>query len=367
MDPVVRKHMPELDTLRGVAILLAFTYHGMYWTVPQDKLTSSARFVSSAFRGGWSGVQLFFVLSGFLITGILFDSIGQTRYFRTFYWRRALRILPAFTLTIALLVILGLVSWKFTLLSVVFLANVSPLMGVPMQYPVLWSLAVEEHFYALWPAIVYRISARTVAIISATLIIVQPLFRGLAFSGGYSEGLSFYTWFNLDGLALGALLAFLGRTASRKTFRSVGIVASTLGVSATITLTLNHLWSRTTLWGAAFQSTVIYLMFGGLLVSFLVVGSSSRREIVNVRILQWFGYISYGLYLIHLLCFDLYDRLNHWGTPHDVASISVRFAVAGGISIAAAALSRTLFENRFLALKDRTGLGTPQLVHGQSV
>src|SRR4051812_24673193 len=127
MSALVRKRMPELDTLRGVAILLVVLYHGLFWSLQDDRLTSSARQIGLLFRGGWCGVQLFFVLSGFLITGILIDAKGRPHYFRTFYLRRALRILPALFLFIAILIVTRAVTWTFALLSIAFLANVAPL------------------------------------------------------------------------------------------------------------------------------------------------------------------------------------------------------------------------------------------------
>ena len=100
---------------------------------------------------GGVGVNLFFVLSGFLITGILVNSRSNPDYYRRFYTRRALRILPAFYATLLLLMLGGWIGWRFFLASILFLANSANLVGVAIQYGPLWSLAVEEHFYMFWP------------------------------------------------------------------------------------------------------------------------------------------------------------------------------------------------------------------------
>jgi peptidoglycan/LPS O-acetylase OafA/YrhL len=142
MDKLIRPVMPELDSLRGIAILLVLFFHGFsYPGLAWSHFKGPARLFVSASAGGWSGVYLFFVLSGFLITGILLDSKPKPHYYRRFYIRRALRILPAFYLLLVLLVVLPRtgwlegrrVGWPFIGLSFLYLANLTPLFGVPAQ------------------------------------------------------------------------------------------------------------------------------------------------------------------------------------------------------------------------------------------
>src|SRR5262249_14959626 len=144
--PLLRGHMPELDSVRGLAILMVLVYHGLYWAIRLERFPYLERAVLTAAWTGRLGVNLFFVLSGFLITQLMAESKGKENYYTRFYWRRALRILPAYFATLALLGILG-TSPAFLGLSAVYLANLTPLFGVVIAYPVLWSLAVEEHFY----------------------------------------------------------------------------------------------------------------------------------------------------------------------------------------------------------------------------
>ena len=136
--------MPELDSMRGIAVLMVLFLHGM--AAPLNaSLSRLGQTMLSVSQYGGVGVNLFFVLSGFLITGILIVQ-GPSDYYRRFYARRALRILPALYATLIVLLLGGLIGWRFVMVSLLFLANFAPLLGLPLQYPVLWSLAVEEQF-----------------------------------------------------------------------------------------------------------------------------------------------------------------------------------------------------------------------------
>ena len=111
--------------------------------------------------------------------------------------------------------------------------------------------------------------------------------------------------------------------------------------------------------GAALQQTTINIFFAGVLLLFLLLGTSNRLKYVNSSIFQFFGYISYGLYLSHLLAFRQYDRIvrAHWPqllpTSYHFELVVLKFAVAGGFAVGAAYLSRRFFEARFLLLKNR--------------
>jgi peptidoglycan/LPS O-acetylase OafA/YrhL len=161
-DSLLRTRMPELDTIRGIAVLLVVFFHGFGFRYGLQGLSGFPKLFVAATLPGWMGVNLFFVLSGFLITGILLDTKSRADYYRRFYVRRALRILPLYYAVLLLLAILtrtGWVnrqaSWAYLSLSFFYLSNVTELFGVLSQYTVLWSLAVEEHFYLLWPAAVH--------------------------------------------------------------------------------------------------------------------------------------------------------------------------------------------------------------------
>jgi peptidoglycan/LPS O-acetylase OafA/YrhL len=144
--------MPELDTLRGVAVLgvlLLLLLHAFYWRYAGLSFGPWARRFLAATQPGSTGVNLFFVFSGFLIMGILLDSKDKPHFYRRFYTRRALRILPAYYSLLILLLLLRTSSVAFVGLSFFYLANMTDFFGVASDYGPLWSLAVEEHFYIL--------------------------------------------------------------------------------------------------------------------------------------------------------------------------------------------------------------------------
>lgn len=215
--PLLRRKMPELDSVRGVAILMVLFYHGFATRQDPDAFTGLAKFFVRSLSLGWTGVNLFFALSGFLITGILLDSKDHPQFYRRFYLRRALRILPAYYALLILLAWLGRygmqgenISFAFLGLSAIYLANVTVFFGVPMQFPVLWSLAVEEHFYLIWPAAVRNMSRRAIGIVAVVIAVASTLARVITWRMGL-DFFAHYTWMVADGLALGSLLAVLMR------------------------------------------------------------------------------------------------------------------------------------------------------------
>ena len=358
--------MPELDTLRGVAVLLVLFFHGFGFEFTTRGLTGVARLFVAATLPGWAGVNLFFVLSGFLITGILLDSQKRPDYYRRFYFRRALRILPVYYAVLALLAVLprlGWVdrrtSWEFLALCCVYLANMAALFGVPMQYGVLWTLAIEEHFYLFWPAVVRAAPRSSVALTGVAIFVFCPMLRLLYCLRGYDVGQG-YTWLYADGLALGAVLAALirGPLGTRN-----GMVRVMAGLGAASLLLFGggahfgiFLASRFT--GLVLRHTALNLLFGSSILLTLLIGTSRWRAVVNRPVLQFFGFISYGLYLLHMLVFDMVDRgLRVWlpgwvATSGHIGLIVFRFCLGAGAAIGIACLSRWYFEEFFLRMKE---------------
>ena len=377
-EKLIRSAMPELDTVRGLAILLVLFFHGFGFQFASAPLPRLAHLFVVATMPGWVGVNLFFVLSGFLITGILLDSRNHPHYYRRFYVRRALRILPAYYAFLALLAIAPRtgwldhrqVSWQFIGLSFVYLSNVTTLFAVPMQYGALWSLAVEEHFYLGWPFVVRATSRKSLAMCALSIVLICPVLRTIAFMRGdqYAAG---YTWLVADGLAVGSLLGLLSRgwLSDRKRMKWVSI-SSMSGAVALLTLgaPFGILLNRNLL-GGALRPTALNVFFAGALGSLLVIGTSSLKWIVHRPVLQFFGRISYGLYLFHMLAFDFADHLlgllvrnAEQLVPHNFPLMCLRFAIAATLATMIAVLSRKYFEERFLLLKER--LAAPAENHG---
>ena len=353
--------MPELDTIRGLAILGVVLYHTFYWAVDMSFFSPWKRGFLSLMSTGQFGVNLFFVLSGFLITGILLDSRERTDYYGRFYYRRSLRILPAYYFTIFLLIVFGMTSRGFLLMSLAYSANLSGLFGIVLSYPVLWSLAVEEHFYLLWPATVKRLGSSTLLVLLAGIVVLCPVSRYLyhlhAVRVDVFGDYGYYTWNNADGLALGAIIAILVRKKNwgRSEVRRLAMAAFLLALLVTAVGYPGILtrWSGV---GEALQIVPWNLAFGGLLCLFLLLGSSRWKRVVTPAPLIFFGSISYGLYLYHLIVYCGYDwmaermhlkaRLGLW--EHDW----LRALLAGGTAVLVSYLSRKYFEGPFLRLKD---------------
>jgi peptidoglycan/LPS O-acetylase OafA/YrhL len=363
---LIRANMPELDFVRGIAILAVFLLHAFFWTSSNFNNSQSLSGLSKLFvmltQSGWLGVQLFFVLSGFLITGILLDSKNRPDYYKRFYTRRALRILPAYIALLLILLILGAIGWKFLILSVLFASNLFALFGVALQYGPLWSLAVEEQFYLIWPQFVRRFSRKTLAIIACAIVILVPFLRLFVFIKKPETDLFYYTWFVIDGLASGALLSLYLRSEkmSRKKALYTGMVLLMAGSLIIIIGAPFGVLSRANVLGAAMQLFPWNILFAGFIAIVLILGTSKWKKFVNIAWVRYFGRISYGLYLIHLLIFLDFDSMTLKISPalnayfrSTFPGLFLRFLIAGGISIIIAAVSRKYFEEFFLKLKDK--------------
>ncbi len=369
---ILRPVMPELNAVRGVAILMVFLFHAFEDFNPAaSNVPAWEHLFLSTVSLGWIGVNLFFVLSGFLITGILLDSANRPRYYSRFYSRRALRILPAYYLLIVVLVLLSRISfvtrrtsWAFAGLSVFYLSNITPLLGVPRDYAPLWSLAVEEHFYLVWPAAVRFFKGGGLLIAAALICISEPVLRVFATArGGLWWGP--YTWLSADGLALGALLALFARSTrgSRVNILRLAGLSALVGI---VTLAATVAVPR--YMAISLRATCVNYIALGFLAAVLWLGTGPYKGLVNLKILLFFGFISYGFYLIHALIFSLYNNVSVKFWPFFTVGDSfgkclLRLLVALIIATAVAYISRITCEEFFLRIKDKPDKQVnPQLV-----
>jgi peptidoglycan/LPS O-acetylase OafA/YrhL len=354
---LIRAYMPELDSVRGIAILAVVLFHGM--ARPLHAVSTFGTFLFSITQYGWVGVNLFFVLSGFLITGLLLDSKQRPDYFRHFYVRRALRILPALYSTLLVLLAGGWISYRYTAISLLFLANFAGLLGVKLGYGTLWSLAVEEHFYMIWPFVVRRCSLRRLAILAAVVALGSPVLRILLLVGkpDPQHFVFLYTWFNLDGLAMGALLAVWLRLPSFRRYQLARVAAPVTVTSGVVFFfLLGRPWAEATVLKSACN-----LGFAGFLACVLMIGTSDWKILVDRPILKFFGFISYGLYLVHLLAFHLTEVLLSRPLAALIASdkplLAAFLRFGGGLALgtAIAYASRRSLEEVFLRIGRRSG------------
>ena len=354
---IVRPYMPELDSVRGIAILMVLFFHGLARPLGAP-LPGWARALLSISNVGWTGVNLFFVLSGFLITGILLDSRQRPDYFQRFYFRRATRILPALYITLGSLWLIGQISWRFVALSAFFLANSVNFFGLVLQYGPLWSLAVEEHFYLIWPSLIRKCKNSSLVLALGLICLGTPALRWVGYANGSLQpGTTiFNTWFNLDGLALGSLLALWVRhfSFSRRRLLGMATAGMVVGVAGFLILPRNSVAQ------ASLISMCCNLASAGLLGGMLLAGTSRWRFLVDRPVLKFFGFISYGLYLIHVLTFRLAEELLAplWtgliARQGAASAMLLRFVAGAGLGVAIAYLSRRSLEEKFLRMRFST-------------
>ena len=362
--------LPGLDGVRGLAILMVLAVHFVGDATPT---TWGERLAVKLANYGMFGVDLFFVLSGFLITGLLLDSKGDPHYFRNFYARRTLRIFPLYYAVLALLFIVlprllavpaplaearAHQGWLWTYTANFFIAAKGTWALSYVSH--FWSLAIEEHFYLLWPFVVLAVRRDTLERICLVVIGAALALRiGLSLAGVSDLSISVLTPCRVDALCLGGLLAAVGRRdvgaarLVRQSGRAVlAVGAITLAVSAWCALTKSGLALLHPIRG-----TLLALFFGALtLTSVQDPGASFVARVFHARWLRTFGKYSYGLYVYHgvlsqhMLTLRTQDRLEALLGGHSIA-IAAQAGLGVAISFVVAALSYELFEKKFLGLK----------------
>lgn len=385
-----RPYYSSFNGLRGIAILLVFLRH-------YAGLASTWR----PFQAMWIGVDLFFVLSGFLITGILFDSLNNPYFFRSFYIRRALRILPLYLALFAIFFALsvffpGAGSNHSSVLFLLYIGNlVVPILDlakhpatvvrllihhrvVTLALGHLWSLCIEEQFYLIWPLVVFFVKDRQRLMkVALSGVLLTIGLRSIAFllaphsllEAGfiYSE-----TFFRCDSLLIGAWCALWLRGVSLSS-NELRIKAYAWGVPAAATTLLGCLltlgrWPR--LFTNPFISTVGYTgiaITAGSLVILSVDEASWLSSILRLPGLSTLGSLSYGFYLFHDLPRVLFETF----LLHHPQSLLLRWLAVPSlfaVILTVSWFSFRFYETPFLRLKSRlaTGKRSPQKASNQA-
>lgn len=367
-----KDHLPELDGLRGIAVLLVLWQHVPPMIVPyavfraQRAMFGEMRngewpvyidgFRDSLLRAGYLGVDVFFVLSGFLITRILLVDKAASVPLRHFLARRFLRIFPIYYLT---LVVAWLVRPAPDLpYCAVYLSNfyysVQGIAGAALPHS--WSLAVEEHFYLLWPPAVYLCSDRRARKIAAFVVVPGAIACAVGCAWYWRDEPSFLTRllqygtpFRALSLTLGALLAF-GEArvrANRSRWLVIGLVAIVVGYALHV---VPPFAGRAMTGSTGFR---VLVLLGFALTSFGLVttsivcsaGRSIFARLLRSRLLRWVGKISYGLYLYH---FVVYRWTGVYELKVDDPSAPLHMAVAIVLAFVVAAVSFRFIERPIL-------------------
>lgn len=365
--------MPQLDGLRGVAILLVLLLHHLGG--------SRLPVLGAGFRIGWIGVDLFFVLSGFLITRILVSTRDCSNYFSAFYARRALRIWPVYTLTLVFAFTVAPrlgehLAFDFSAADVLvhafYVQNVAHAGQYgPWPLKVTWSLAIEEQFYFLWPLGVWLLRDRLGSLrrLAAAAIVAAPLARLAALAAGATPLLVYtHTGFRVDALAVGCFCALVGgeeaavprrscaRLAASALLPGAGLAYGVLGGNALIDSSAPVALPVAAAMAATF--TLLAVGFGGVL-TLLLAPSPAARAAFTWAPLRLVGKVSYGLYVYHGITIHLdhglYRPLLAELLPAQAASLARPLGLALGVAtlVAMTWVSWTFLERPLLSLKDR--------------
>lgn len=356
-----QNYIPALDSLRGIAILLVITFHyfGAYFHL---------------FSFGWSGVDLFFVLSGYLITSRLAATRKDPNYFSKFYRNRALRILPLYYLVLILCYIgfnflakeshPGLQYYSRNAASFfLFLDNWTMIKtNVPAENQLqhFWSLAVEEQFYIIWPLIIYFLADKKnllVFLFAAILLIISARsFLYLKYPGFVNYPHYFYNTFcRMDGFIIGAIVYFIQLKKIEKYFKYF--------FPLTLLILIVGIAIEGTDFIGPFMSTVGYslvaIFYGGLvLFATKRETQKSRAVILNSNWLVFLGKISYGLYIFHWLVLrflqgKIIHYLDFYFSASQQLALWISLFICLIISLLLSIISYFYFELYFLKRKVR--------------
>ncbi len=377
--PNLDQHIPVLDGFRGFAVILVLLLH---WDPFSHAGGVDIPYYLRFFRIGWIGVELFFVLSGFLITGILLKTKEHPRYFLNFYARRALRIFPLYYLVlIVALIILPLFHWyepsEFGSFSSwgwysywVFLSNFAMGIGYAKHnyLVVTWSLSMEEQFYLLWPLLMFRYSPTAIFRFGLAYLCLIPFARAFMLYGLGNSVLmvDYLTPVRLDSIVAGSILQIWLRTASdlkiSQLCKSARILFpfSLFGLLIVLFIQEYYLIIDGRYIGQSkvniFLGISVVALFS--ITSIILVLSSTKESILykifTSKLLCFFGALSYGIYLTHEMIYKVLKELiyeDYLSTFDPFSQSIVMIFLAGGLVFIFTTTSYYCFEQPILRLK----------------
>jgi peptidoglycan/LPS O-acetylase OafA/YrhL len=390
------RRIPELDGVRGIAILLVVIWH--YWIalVINDPLSGVSGAVVRSLYLTWSGVDLFFVLSGFLIGGILLDNREAPGYFKAFYARRVCRIFPLYFLCLAVFAAAWLLctplgrnpgldwllarpmpAWSYVTFTHNLVMAARGDLGCHFL-SITWSLGVEEQFYLLLPLVIRFLPRRWLPAAFAVLTAVGPVLR-LAMDQRTETPRFAIMPCRLDALMLGVLCAWLLRNASVRGWltRHRGLLYAAFALLAGGKLLIFFLprvlavsfFNRYNFYPLRYSwLALVYAVF---LLIVVIEGSEGKAGegliamLTRNRVLRWVGGLAYGLYMMHQAVFGFaFSVLHREPRMHTASDLAVAL-VALAVSLGLAAVSWRWLEKPILALGHRVqyaGQGDPAIM-----
>jgi peptidoglycan/LPS O-acetylase OafA/YrhL len=359
--------VPSLDGIRGIAILLVILVHTQIPRAPGNVVETLASRVLDA---SWVGVDLFFVLSGFLITGILLDGRRKPHYYRNFYVRRTLRIFPLYYAALLVFLALAFVVpgeqalrnyrencvW-FWLYAMNFGISLAGIYCSCLTH--FWSLCIEEQFYLCWPAVVRVCRASLFPVVCVGLVLMSVAMRGVLHWQGWSAlAVYVFTFARLDGLALGALTAYGVRRWSPRTHLGFALAGVAAGVAVLAIGCHDRRFSFDSPLANILGIAAISMAAAALVaVSTRRPAASRLNRVLSSRALRWFGTYSYSLYVFHvpvgavcgrLIMPRLFALSESWWIPQAIFTVGVI-----AISSVVALVTWHGLEKHALALRDR--------------
>ena len=367
--PPSLRHIPSLDGIRGLAILLVLSFH-LLWS---NSVTGS-RFLDLVVKlrtSGWIGVDLFFALSGFLITGILLDTRENPRFLRNFYARRTLRIIPLYYLVLLLLFLSfhpsTLTETRPFLVLAAFLQNTpfwwkgsGAVSGHIANYTAhLWSIAAEEQFYLLWPLVLVLVpSRRKLLWIAGALFALSPLLRYLLLAHGAPVQVIYkLAPCHADSLLAGSWLALANRGPLRPRLLRLAPAALALSTLACVALacaTGNFDYDHNR--AVDLIGFSLLAVAGASLICLALAPDLLPARLLRAPSLRFFGKYSYGLYVLHQMVATAFEeRLGPLlrGAIHPKPLLHLAsMAMILAVTIPLAMLSFHFVERPFLHLKE---------------
>ncbi len=368
----MNERVRELDGVRGISIIVVVAFHLLKRA---DYFTSNEtlHFITRLSSIGWVGVDIFFVLSGFLITSILLRTKHEKNYFKNFYVRRSLRIFPLYFVFIAvILLLLPKLDPDFTpeiprALPFLLLYQQNWLMlisKIPLTtyLAVTWSLAIEEQFYLIWPAVVYFTKKETLIKLSIGVILFSILARvlGILFWDDMSQVSTFFyynTFTRFEQLVFGGLLAAaFTEPLWIQRLKNISIPSFWVAFTAFLVLCFTaypHMVPLDENIWLVFGGYTLAAVFSAALVTILMTHpeTSMFRRLFQNKVLIFFGKYSYSIYLLHvpviLILLDVLWRTQLRGWTMYLAYIVLTYA----ITVVGALITWNLLEKHMLNLK----------------
>lgn len=345
------KYYHNLDGIRGIAALMVVIFH--FFTYPNAKYLINISLYQRLTEFGQHGVSLFFVLSGFVITRILLNNRENKNYFQSFYFRRVLRILPLYYLFLfvyyiftPLLTNTDGIALKSQMPFYFYLQNFSEILNIKTSGPGhYWSLAVEEHFYMLWPLVIYIVHPRYIVKLIGVIIFAVFVLKYYMLENGFS--INKFTFTRIDQILLGAYLAVLELKGYFSKKNSLKIMLL-IGISV---LPLAFIVYVSSAFFPFLKEMTKYLFLG--LIFFSLIGTLIAlkedqliNQILSGSILQYLGRISYGIYIWHVLALLILNKF----LISQILIIDLLFTI--GLTVIMAHFSYFYFEKIFLRFKD---------------